>query len=213
MAQIQKVTKFQVDILENDELRLSEIDNLNRWEQQCIELLGQANLSISGYAKKKNIDYKSYKKEIAQAQNWFVYQKTLMEVMIKIAELRHTLNLGAVSREQCGALLHIYSKQVQGALEQLAAWHKAQIKKFKINVDKSRKKRMGWDRAAYLIPGLINRKNNFRPISNKMVKNIVDQVKGYATPHNIDAIDLFQKDVKIIAKERKIYYFPQEVAE
>lgn len=213
VAQIQKVTKFQVDILENDELRLSEIDNLNRWEQQCIELLGQANLSISGYAKKKNIDYKSYKKEIAQAQNWFVYQKTLMEVMIKIAELRHTLNLGAVSREQCGALLHIYSKQVQGALEQLAAWHKAQIKKFKINVDKSRKKRMGWDRAAYLIPGLINRKNNFRPISNKMVKNIVDQVKGYATPHNIDAIDLFQKDVKIIAKERKIYYFPQEVAE
>lgn len=213
VAQIQKVTKFQVDILENDELRLSEIDNLNRWEQQCIELLGQVNLTISAYAKKKNIDYESYKKEIAQAQNWFVYQKTLMEVMIKISELRHTLNLGAVSREQCGALIPIYSKQVQGALEELATWHKAKIKKFKINVYKSRKKRMGWDYVTHIIPGLINGEKNFISISNKMVKNIVDQTKGYATPQNIDAIDLFQKDVKIIAKEGKIYYFPQEVAE
>lgn len=213
VAQIQKVTKFQVDILENDELRLSEIDNLNRWEQQCIELLGQANLTIYAYAKKKNIDYESYKKEIAQAQNWFVYQKTLMEVMIKISELRHTLNLGTVSREQCGALIPIYSKQVQGALEQLATWHKAKIKKFKINVDKSRKKRMGWDYVTHIIPGLINGEKNFTSISNKMVKNIIDQTQGYAKPQNIDAIDLFQKDVKIIAKEGKIYYFPQEVAE
>ena len=213
VAQIQKVTKFQEDILENDELRLSEIDNLNRWEQQCIELLGQANLTISAYAKKKNIDYESYKKEIAQVQNWFVYQKTLMEIMIKISELRHTLNLGAVSREQCGALIPIYSKQVQGSLEELATWHKAKIKKFKINVYKSRKKRMGWDYVTHIIPGLINGEKNFISISNKMVKNIVDQTKGYATPQNIDAIDLFQKDVKIIAKEGKIYYFPQEVAE
>lgn len=213
VAQIQKVTKFQVDILENDELRLSEIDNLNRWEQQCIELLGQANLTISAYAKNKNIDYKSYEREIAQVQNWFIYQKTLMEIMIKISQLRHTLNLGVVSREQCGELIPIYSKQVQVALEQLATWHKVQIKKFKINVDKSRKKRMGWDYAIHLIPSLINGEKNFTSISNKMVKNIIDQTQGYAKPHNIDEIDLFQKDVKIIAKEGKIYYFPQEVAE
>lgn len=213
VAQIQKVTKFQVDILENDELRLSEIDNLNRWEQQCIELLGQANLSISGYAKNKNINYKTYEREIAQVQNWFIYQKTLMEVMIKIAELRHTLNLGSVSREQCIALLHIYSKQVQEALEQLATWHKVQIKKFKINVDKSSRMRKGPDYIIHIIPGLINGEKNFHPIYYNTVKSIVDQTKGYATPQNIDAIDLFQKDVRIIAKEGKVYYFPQEVVE
>ena len=72
---------------------------------------------------------------------------------------------------------------------------------------------MGWDYVTHIIPGLINGEKNFISISNKMVKNIVDQTKGYATPQNIDAIDLFQKDVKIIAKEGKIYYFPQEVAE
>lgn len=213
VAQVQKVAKFQVDILENDELRLSEIDNLNRWEQQCIELLGQANLSVSGYVKKKNLDYQSYKKELAQAQNWFVYQRTLMEVMTKIAELMHTLHLGTVSREQCGALLPTYSKQVQAALEQLGAWHKAQVEKLEINVDECSRKRMGLDGAIHFIPGLINGKNKFRSISDNTVKKIADQTNGYAVPQNIDTIDLFQRDVRIIAKEGKVYYFPQEAIE
>lgn len=122
VAQIQKVAIFQVDILDNDELRLSEIYNLNRWEQECIQLLGQANLTIAGFAKKENLDYEEYEKQLAEAQNWFVYQKTLMEVMIKIAELKHTLHLGSASREQCGALLPTYSKQVQDSLNQLSTW-------------------------------------------------------------------------------------------
>ncbi|NRZ07715.1 hypothetical protein DFR90_000176 [Clostridium beijerinckii] len=130
VAQIQKVAIFQVDILDNDELRLSEIYNLNRWEQECIQLLGQANLTIAGFAKKENLDYEEYEKQLAEAQNWFVYQKTLMEVMIKIAELKHTLHLGSASREQCGALLPTYSKQVQDSLNQLSTWHKAQTEKF-----------------------------------------------------------------------------------
>ena len=88
VAQIQKVAIFQMDILDNDELRLSEIYNLNRWEQECIQLLGQANLTIAGFGNKENLDYEEYEKQLAEAQNWFVYQKTLMEVMIKIAELK-----------------------------------------------------------------------------------------------------------------------------
>lgn len=148
VAQIQKVAKFQVDILDNDELRLSEIDNINRWEQECIQLLGQANLSIAGFANGKDLDYEVYEKVIP-------YQKTLMEVMTKIAELKHTLHLGAVSREQCGALLPTYSKQVQSALEQLSEWHKDQVKKLEINVDESSRKRMGFDGVIHFIPGLL----------------------------------------------------------
>lgn len=52
VAQIQKAAKFQVNILDNDELRISEIANLNNWEQECIQLLGQANLTIAGFQEK-----------------------------------------------------------------------------------------------------------------------------------------------------------------
>ncbi|ALB46537.1 MULTISPECIES: hypothetical protein [Clostridium] len=211
VAQIQKVAIFQVDILDNDELRLSEIYNLNRWEQECIQLLGQANLTIAGFGNKENLDYEEYEKQLAEAQNWFVYQKTLMEVMIKIAELKHTLHLGSASREQCGALLPTYSKQVQDSLNQLSTWHKTQTEKFEINVDEKSRKRMGLDGVIYFIPGLINEENKFCSIPNNTVKKIIAQTNGYTTRQNIDPIDLFQEDVRIIAKEGRIYYLPKDV--
>lgn len=211
VAQIQKVAIFQVDILDNNELRLSEIYNLNRWEQECTQLLGQANLTIAGFAKKENLEYEEYEKQLAEVQKWFVYQKTLMEVMIKIAELKHTLHLGSASREQCGALLPTYSKQVQDSLNQLSTWHKAQIEKFEINVDEKSRKRMGLDGVIYFIPGLINEENKFCSISNNTVKKIIAQTNGYTGRQNIDPIDLFQEDVRIIAKEGKIYYLSQGI--
>lgn len=211
VAQIQKVAIFQVNILDNDELRLSEIYNLNIWEQECIQLLGQANLTIEGFTKKEILDYEEYEKQLAEVQNWFVYQKTLMEVMIKIAELKHTLHLGSASREQCGALLSTYSKQVQDSLNQLSTWHKAQTEKFEINVDEKSRKRMGLDGVIYFIPGLINEENKFCSISNNTVKKIIAQTNGYTARQNIDPIDLFQEDVRIIAKEGRIYYLPKDV--
>lgn len=213
VAQIQKAAKFQVNILDNDELRISEIANLNNWEQECIQLLGQANLTIAGFSKKNDLDYDEYEKELGEAQNWFIYQKTLMEVMSKIAELKHTLHLGAVSREQCGALLPIYSKQVQDALNQLCSWHQVQVEKFKINVEESNRKRTGFDSFFHTIPGWINEKNRYRSVSENTVKKIVDQTNRYDIPQKTDMIDLFQEDVKIIAKEGKIYYLPQEAAQ
>ena len=33
--------------------------------------LGQANLTLAGYAKKKDIDYKTYERELNEAQNWY----------------------------------------------------------------------------------------------------------------------------------------------
>lgn len=213
VAQIQKIAKFQIDILDNDELRLSEISNLNSWEQECIQLLGQANLTIAGFAKKNDLDYAEYEKELGKAQNWFVYQKTLMEILATIAELKHTLHLGAVSREQCGALLPTYSKQVQDALIQLNAWHQSQVEKLGINVDESNKKRVGFDGFIHMIPGWINEEHNFRSISEKTVNNIVAQTTEYNVPCKVGTVDLFQEDVKIIAKEGKIYYLPQESVE
>ena len=213
VAQIHKVSKFQVDILDNDELRLSEITNLNNWEQECIQLLGQANLTIAGFSKKNYLDYEEYEKELGEVHSWFIYQKTLMEVLTKIEELKHTLHLGSVSREQCGALLPIYLKQVQDALTQLGSWHQAQVEKFKINVDESSRKRVGFDGFIHIIPGWINKENKYRYITDNTVKKIVAQTNGYDFPQKNDVIDLFKEDVKIIAKEGKIYYLPQEVAQ
>lgn len=209
VAQVQKAAKFQVDFLLNEELRLNEIANLNNWDQECIQLLGQANLTLTGFSKKNNLDFKDYEKELNEAQNWFIYQKTLMEIMVQIEKLKYTLHLGTVSREQCGALVPIYSKQVQDALAHLASWHQTQVEKFKINIEDCNRKRIGFDGIIHMVPGLINEDSKYRSISDNTVKKIVAQINGYDVPQKTDRTDLFQEDVKLVAKGGKIYYLPK----
>lgn len=112
VAHVKKIADFQTEILENDELRLSKIAQLDSLEEECTQLLGQANLILVGFARKIDLDYEAYEKALSDAQNWLLYQKSLLDILYKISELRYTLHLGTVSREQCVALLPIYTKQV-----------------------------------------------------------------------------------------------------
>lgn len=105
VAHVKKIADFQTEILENNELRISKINQLDSLEEECTQLLGQANLTLAGFAKKTDLDYDSYEKVVGNAQNWFMYQKSLLDVLYKISDLRYTLHLGAVSREQCIAIL------------------------------------------------------------------------------------------------------------
>lgn len=55
VAHVKKIADFQTEILENDELRLSKIAQLDSLEEECTKLLGQANLTLAGFAKKWDI--------------------------------------------------------------------------------------------------------------------------------------------------------------
>ncbi|MBQ8687725.1 MAG: hypothetical protein IJ512_04125 [Ruminococcus sp.] len=210
LAQIQKATVFKSDTLSNEELRLSEIDNINRWEQECVQLLGQANLSITDIANKRNLEYEVYEKEVYVAQNWFVYQKTLMRLLVQIAELKYALYLGSASRMQCDALVSPYSHQVQEALQLLNEWHESHIDKLEIQIDNNSRKRKGLDSAIHFIPGLIKKENRFCAMSNDTVKMIVEQTEKFDLSELSIEADLFDRDVRIIAKDGKIYYLPNK---
>lgn len=115
VAHVKKIADFQTEILENNELRISKINQLDNLEEECTQLLGQANLTLAGFAKKTDLDYDSYEKVVGNAQNWFMYQKSLLDVLCKISDLRYTLHLGAVSREQCIAILPTYTRYTKQA--------------------------------------------------------------------------------------------------
>lgn len=63
-------------------------------EEECTQLLGQVNLTLAGFAKKNDLDYASYEKELKDAQNWYTYQKALLDILYKISDLRYTLQYG-----------------------------------------------------------------------------------------------------------------------
>jgi hypothetical protein len=62
VAHVKKIADFQTEILENDELRLSKIARLDSLEEECTQLLGQANLTLAGFAKKLDWIMKPMKK-------------------------------------------------------------------------------------------------------------------------------------------------------
>ena len=208
IAQIEKIVSFQVEILENQQSRERNLGKLDNLEQKCMELLGQANLAIEGFAKKVNINFKQYEKEIIEAQNWHIYQKLLLEALYKISDLKYTLSFGTVSREECNALLPTYTKQVQDAEQQLVLWHDSITQKLGIDVATAMRKREGMGKVTYFLPGLFKEELRFCPISDKTVNMIKMQTSYNSKKQKVISANLFQKDVRLIAKGDKLYYLP-----
>ena len=213
VAHVKKIADFQTEILENDELRLSKIAQLDSLEEECTQLLGQANLTLAGFAKKTGLDYEAYEKALGNAQNWFMYQKSLLDVLYKISDLRYTLHLGAVSREQCVALLPTYTKQVSDTQERITAWHDGTTQRLGIETDEIRRKRAGFDGVIHFLPGLFNDDFNFRSIEKKTAKMITAQASGHELLHTVDTSELYAEDVQLISKDGKLYYLPESKAE
>ena len=210
VTKVKKLSSFQTEILENEELRKAEISNLNRLEQQCIELLGQANLTNADYSSKMEIDIKDYEKELKDIQNWVVYQETLLEVLYLIANLKYVLYLGTVSREHCNSLLATYKKQVKKVSFGLQNWHLEQMEKNGINLEEGYRERYGVDGFLHKVPGMIRKELNYRPVS----KNIVGIIKNHLTSKDqhlqVSTREDFNENVKLIKKEEKIYYLPAD---
>ena len=210
VAHVKKITDFRIEIIENDELRLSKIAQLDNLEEECTQLLGQANLTLADYAKKKDLDYTAYEKELKETQNWCMYQNALLDVLYKISDLRYTLHKGTVSREQCIALLPTYTKQVKDTQALLTSWHQTSVNRLGIDIDEIRRKRVGFDGVIHFIPGLFNNDVNFRAIDKKTVDMIVAQSSGKSIEHPQDTSDLYAEDVQLISKNGKIYYLPMD---
>lgn len=208
VAEVQKSSTFQAETVENDELRNRELTHLKALEHECAQLLGQSNLSLQEITGKKEIDYDEYEKLVGEAETWYQYQQILLEVMYKICDLSYALNLGAISRENSYALYSPYAKQSESALEKLVDWHKGNGDKFQIRIDESRRKRQGVEGFFMNALGVFNDDFNYKKVSGKTVALIEHQADGKVLTVPAANNDLFQEDVRLVAKEGKLYYLP-----
>ena len=209
VTHVKRIANFQSEILENDELRISKIYQLDSLEKDCAELLGQANLALADFTNKNKLSYKEYAKVIVEVQKWYTYQKSLIEVMYKISDLRYTLHLGAVSREQCADLLSTYQKQIGDTQELINVWHYKTAKRLGIKIDEICRKRAGFDGAIHFIPGLLKDEYKFRSIDMKTVKMIIEQAMGYEEQCAAYTSELYNEDVQLISKDGRLYYLPE----
>ena len=209
-AQINRMFTFQFEILENEELRKGEIARLDVLENECMNLLGQANLTIAAVSQKVVLNYKEYEKELTSIQAWYTYQKALFEILFKICDLRHALHLGEVSIAQCRSVLKDYIPQTREAQERLREWHETTAKKLGIEIATARRKRDGIGGIiVHHIPHIFKEESKFLTISEKTLTLIEEQSLGYV-PQQETLEDLFQKDVQLIAKGGDLYFLPAQ---
>lgn len=204
---VKEIAELQVEILENNELRLSKIVQLDSLKEECTKLLGQANLTLADFAKKNDLDFASYEKELPEVQSRYIYQNTLLEMLHKLSDLKFALHLGTVSRAQCTASLPTYTQQVMKTQSRLTQWHQDTTKRLNIDTAEARRKRDGFDKVIHFIPGLINDDWNFRSISEKTAYMIDSQAVGHSESHH-DNSDFYLEDVQLISKGGKVYYLP-----
>lgn len=210
VTHVKKIVDFQTEILENDELRLSKILQLDSLEEECTQLLGQANLTLIAFTKQSELKYKEYENILGSVQEWFMYQKSLLDILCKISDLRYTLYLGVVSREQCIAILPIYSKYVSDTQKRLTTWHKGVANQLGIDIEKGHRKRSGINGTFHSIIGFIANDDsyNFKSMEKKTIDMIKEQELGHNKNYPIDTSELYNEDVQLIAKNKKIYYLP-----
>ena len=159
---------------------------------------------------KKGLDYDAYEKKIGEAESWFQYQQILLEVMYKISDLSYALNLGAISRENSYALYLPYAKQSEGTLAKLNEWHDEHVKRLEINVEESRRKRQGVEGFFMGALGLFNDDFNYMKMSQSTIARIEHQAENTSTIKGVESEDLYQEDVRLIAKDGKLFYLPQQ---
>jgi hypothetical protein len=210
VAEIQKCATFQIETIENEGLRNRELAHLKNLEHECAQLLGQANLTLQGFTNNKDLDFEKYEKLVSDANSWYQYQQILLEVMYKIGDLTYTLNLGAVSRENSYAMYLPYAKQTESALEKLKVWHKDNGSRLEIDIDATRRKRQGVESFFMNIPALFNDDLHYKEIPKRTATMISRQSNGGTTIKSADYTDLFQKDVRLVAMDKKLYYLPEE---
>lgn len=173
-----------------------------------VKKIADFQIEILENTDKNNLDYDAYEKELTEVQNWYMYQKSLLDMINKISELRYTLHLGAVSREHCVALLPTYTNQVAETQKRLTGWHQTTTERLGIDISEVRRKRAGFDGVIHFLPGLFNDNLKFRTIEKDTARMIEKQ--SASNIHEYDTSDLYAEDVQLISKDGKIYYLPTE---
>ena len=211
VVHVEKIADFELEILENDELRHFKLAQLDGLEEECTKLLIQVNLSLCKIARRSGPDYAAYEKTLPKIEILLAEQKRLLCVLDRIAALRYALHFGGVSRAQCEALLTPFKEQAQKTREEIASWHLGTMERLQVDLKAGRRKRRGLDRAIHFLPGLFKDAWNYRAIDEKSARMMAAQAKAEEVAMG-EQTDYYADDVELFSVGGKFYYLPHDDA-
>ena len=208
-AQVSRMRGFIIEIMENDELRKNELFNLDNYQNECIQLLGQANVQLEKIADKPFGEFDEYESNVNNIEKWQQYQLSLLCILSVISQLNYVFHQGALSYEHSKTLYVQYNTHSQKVNNKLIAYHTKAIEFFEIDLDMARRANKGILNKPL---SLLNNSYTFKDISSQTISNINNQVSRAALPIDFDdnTGDLFNEDVRIVINDGHFYYYPKE---
>ena len=209
IGKVGNISKFNIEIIENDELRKRSLDDLNRYRDDAVELLQQVNLTIENIVSKDhNNEFDKYKESIEEVDKLISFQQYLLSILEEIGRLIYLLNKGMVSSEHCYSLYNIYIEQSTDARNLLNQWHDESIKTFALDLDNKRYAKQGWEGLLFEIPGMIVNDWKYNEIPDFVITQIYKQLDNSLEIKNTTE-NLLEKETKIISKDGKYYYLTE----
>lgn len=208
IGEIQRVTRFQSEVLKDKDYRNRELINLKAQENKCVDLLNQADSAIKTEMAKDRKFFKSYVDYTANIDKWYQYQQILILLLRQISELTFTLNLGVVSRENSFSNYDVNLPEVIDVRKALRDWHMKNMGYYNVDLKEKKHKRSGgvFDAAKRIPIGALASKISEDSISDEMIGLIEKQTKENYDELAAGSGNQFEQDVKMVVEDGKLYY-------
>lgn len=207
-----EISQFSSEIMENAEQRNLKLAALENLKATATELLGQVNITISDITQKTpNPDYKEYQSKVNDFQKLVGYQNALITVLEEISKLTYVLGKGSISTERSYSSFNKYLELSVQTRTLLGQWHDRQAKVLRIDLEKERITKAGFEAVVSVIPGLFDDKFKYNGLSQSLVNEISTQAKNIPeSPAELKHV--YDDDVEIIIKDGKYYYLHESPA-
>ena len=208
VSQLKQTSDFKVEILEDSTLRAEAISKLQTMETTCMDLLNQANVTISEISSGKYEEFEKYIQATSHISEWQKYQMMLVNVLFAIADLNYTFHLGSMSPEYCYRSYEDCFSTTERTIEKIKQWHLFHEKKLGINVNSATYERKGLDAIFHLPLTLINDDFQYKSMKKYEVEKICIQKEIEVSNRCAENKNLYMENARIIFKDGKIFYLP-----
>lgn len=207
--QIVTFSEHYSEIMDNDNNRTETLQILNDLNNQCSELLGQANDMIISLSSASFRKFDEYEERTSEIEQWIEYRNFLIDEMCYIAQMIFTFNKGEKSAEFCTSLLMKHGKDSYEINRNLVEWHKAQCEALQIDFDESRYKKTGLKAFVSAPIGWFKDDFKYSKIDSESIELIEGQMTEEVSVSNPIEKNLYKEDVELVVKDGKLYYLPQ----
>ncbi|WP_312652598.1 hypothetical protein [Proteiniclasticum sp.] len=204
-SRIKEISTFTSEIVENEEIRKRNLDNLEQLKEDVMQQIDQVNLNISDTIKGELDGFDKYVEKINDESILIEYQRVLINLLEEISNLMFVLSLGDLSEDLGFSTYKEYIIKANEARVDLSGWHDIQFEEFGVDLSNKKVNKDGVAGIISYIPGVFNKDWRKKELDDTFIEIVREQTKE--VPFVVGQPRKLQRDnVSIYIKGGKYYY-------